>query len=275
MRTIRVFIFDTLAPLLQALALCYIIWMQYGQAQIQMPKVTPVVKLIIIASVVCFLLQLALQAMAGISLMPVLGFVPARLLDFWLWQPLTYAFLHTGIFHLLFNLLVVWTMGSELEERWGASFFTAYFFVSALGAAILYGIFSIFGIGGGPEVPVVGSSGAVYGLLMAYGVLFAERPLYFFMIFPMQARYFVMILGLVELVSSLFGSQSGGGIAHVAHLGGMVTGFFMLMAMAKWKKHQKLSKDEDFQRQKRLKSAAHLKLVEPKDGDAKGRKHWN
>jgi membrane associated rhomboid family serine protease len=236
---------------------------------------TLVVKIVLIVSVVLFLLQLAGEA-AGFSLNPVLGFVPARLAQGWLWQPFTYAFLHAGLFHILFNLLVIWTVGAELEGIWGTRTFTAFFFVCAVGAAITHGIFSLIGIGPGALSPVVGSSGVVYGLLLAYGILFGERTMYFFMLFPMPAKYFVMLLGGIELVSSVFYGKSG--VSHLAHLGGMLFGFLFLVSMAAWRRRSKAdAQDAQNQkdRQKRLKKAGHLRLVQGEEDEESGPKHWN
>jgi membrane associated rhomboid family serine protease len=225
-----------------------------------MPQMGPVVKTILIVCAVLFLGQLVLQSAFDINLSLYLGFVPARLVDFWLWQPFTYCFLHAGPIHLLFNLLVIWSMGSELEIRWGSRAFLLYFFASALGGAILYGLFAWLGIAAlGSNYPVIGSSAAVYGLLMAYGLLFGDRILYFFLLFPMPAKYFVLILGGMELISSLFYSNSG--IAHMAHLGGMITGFFVLLAMAAWNRR---SKNEGGKKRK-LRKSSHLRLVNTLD----------
>jgi membrane associated rhomboid family serine protease len=245
--------------------------MQYGQPQFHLPRVSRFVKAFIIVAAICFLLQLIFETAMRLQLSEYIGFVPARLAMGFVWQPFTYVLLHSGIFHLLFNLLVIWSMGSELEDRWGSAFFIFYFFVCALGGAAVYGIFSILGWGTSPWVPVIGSSAAVYGLLMAYGILFGDRPLYFFMLFPMPARYFVLILGAIELVSSVFYSRNG--VAHTAHLGGMVTGFFTLIAMAKWRARKKETDVESLQRQKRLKNASHLKLVAGEEDDDP--KHWH
>jgi membrane associated rhomboid family serine protease len=230
---------------------------------------------VLISSGVLFLLQLILETFGGFSLTPLLGFVPVRMLSGWFWQLFTYSFLHASMFHLLFNLLVIWTVGSELESLWGSRTFTAFYVVCALGAALTHGGFALLGIGGGPETPVIGSSGVVYGLLLAYGILFGERTMYFFMLFPMQARFFVLLLGAVELVSSVFSGRDG--VSHLAHLGGMVAGFGCLAAMALWKKRQRLAAATDHvskERKKRLKKAGHLRLV-PGSEEEDEPKHWN
>lgn len=248
---------------------------RYPAAQFGGPPITPVVKVFLILCVALFLVQASLEQFAGISLSPTLGFVPARLLNGWIWQLFTYSFLHGSLFHVLFNLLVVWTVGSELESLWGARTFLAFYAVCALGAALTHGVFSLVGIGPGAFAPVIGSSGVVYGLLLAYGILFGDRQMYFFMLFPMPARYFVMVLGAVELVSSVFSGRDG--VAHLAHLGGMATGFAFLIGMAAWRKRQKLQSARDFvasERKKRLKKAGHLRLVDGQEEDEEP-KSWN
>lgn len=236
---------------------------------------TPVVKTVLIVSGVIFLLQLGGGA-AGVSIDALLGFVPARLAQGWIWQPFTYVFLHAGIFHLLFNLLVIWSIGSELERLWGSRTFIAFFFVCGVGAALVHGIFSLVGIGPGSLAPVVGSSGVVYGLLLAYGILFGDRTMYFFLLFPMPAKYFVALLGAIELVSSVFYSRDG--VSHLAHLGGMAFGFLFLVSMASWRRrargdHQAAQGHKE--RQKRLKKAGHLRLVPGSEEEGDDPKHWN
>jgi membrane associated rhomboid family serine protease len=116
----------------------------------------------------------------------------------------------------------------------------------------------------------------VYGLLLAYGILFGDRIMYFFMLFPMPAKYFVALLGGVELVSSVF--YGGGGVAHLAHLGGILFGFLFLMAMAAWRRRartENVTAQAHRNRQKRLKKAGHLRLVQGEEEDDDGPKHWN
>lgn len=239
--------------------------------QFAAPRMTPVVKIILIVSGVMYLLQLLAQSQ-GVSLESIFGFVPAQLASGWIWQPFTYAFLHAGMFHLLFNLLVIWSIGCELEALWGRNTFLGFFFVCAGGAALTAGLFSLFGIGTGPNIPVVGSSGVVYGLLLAYGILFGERTMYFFMLFPMPAKYFVMLLGGVALVSSVFSRNDG--VAHLAHLGGMAFGFLFLISMAAWRKRSR-GEFGGGKPKKRLKKAGHLRLVRGEEEESDEPKHWN
>lgn len=250
--------------------------MRHGSPQFVTPPLTPVVKAFLVATAAIFLLNLTLETFAQFSLQGLFGFVPARLAQGWIWQLVTYSLLHASLFHLLFNLLVIWTVGGELERLWHTRTFLAFLVTCAVGAGVTYGLFSLLGIGPGPDVPVVGSSGVVYGLLLAYGILFGDRMMYFFLLFPMQARYFVMLLGAVELVSSVFYSRSG--VAHLAHLGGMAAGFLFLISMAAWRKREKQRAAKDFvtaERKKRLKKAGHLRLVNGGEEDDEDPKHWN
>lgn len=246
---------------------------QSPQVQFQMPHMGPVVKTLLIACVVIFLLQLTTLKFFHLPLSPFLGFVPTRLLSGWVWQLFTYAFLHGDLLHILFNMLILWSIGSELEHGWGTRFFLIYFFSCSVGAAITYALFTALGVGSAdPTIPVVGASGAIYGLLLAYGILFGERILHFFMIFPMKAKYFVAILGGIVLVTTVF--YSDGGVAHTAHLGGMVVGLGILVSLAYWRRREReglIREREALDRQRRVRAATHLRLVkgDDEDGDDK------
>jgi membrane associated rhomboid family serine protease len=157
--------------------------------------------------------------------------------DFWLWpravltlpavwQLVTYMFLHdpTGFGHILFNMLALWMIGSDLERDWGTKLFLKYYFLCGVGAGVSVVVANL--LFGSLDTRTIGSSGAVYGLLLAYGVLYSDRILLFSFLFPIKAKYFVMILGAIAFLGSL--GPSGSGVSHVAHLGGMLFGFFYL-----------------------------------------------
>ena len=175
-----------------------------------------VVTTLVILNVLVFLLQMLLTRtpfQAFFALYPRLvierGFV---------WQLVTYMFLHGGIFHLFFNMLIIWMFGSALEQVWGGGRFLRYYMICGLGGALFSFIFSY-------NVPVIGASGAGYGILLAYGVLFPYNQIYVWGIIPVRARTLVIVLGAVEFLSGLSG---GDGIAHFAHLGGMAAGLVYL-----------------------------------------------
>jgi membrane associated rhomboid family serine protease len=185
-------------------------------------SVPPVVKALLIANVGTFTFQLLAASVARTRLDQIFGLIPYDVTHhFFLWQLATYLFLHGGIFHLALNMIALWMFGGELEEYWGSERFTRFYFVTGIGAAICSVATSW-----NSYIPIIGASGAIYGLLAAYGILFPERTLLLYFIVPIKAKWFVLILGLITFWSSL--SMSGGGIAHVAHLGGMLFGWLYL-----------------------------------------------
>jgi membrane associated rhomboid family serine protease len=138
-----------------------------------------------------------------------------------LFQLVTYLFLHAGWFHIIFNLFALWMFGADLENRWGGRQFLFYYFLTGMGGGLLDVLLEPSSM-----AATVGCSGAVYGLLLAYGMLFPDRPIFLYFIIPIKAKWFVAIMGAIEFVSSL--SNPGSGVSHVAHLGGMLFGYFYL-----------------------------------------------
>ena len=159
----------------------------------------------------------------------VLGLHPALVLhSFWIWQLATYMFLHGGVFHIVFNMLALWMFGAELERTWGTRYFLKFYFVTGIGAAVLTVLFSLLPFGFArslQDVNIIGASGAIYGLLLAYGLYFPDRPIYMYLVFPIPAKYFVMIMGVIAFYSSLSVSS---GIANATHLGGLLVGYLYL-----------------------------------------------
>jgi membrane associated rhomboid family serine protease len=188
--------------------------------------VTPAVKILLFANVGVFLIQQVVRELpVWFGLRPIDVVVGLEI-----WQPLTYMFLHGGISHILFNMLSLWMFGSELERMWGTAFFSRYYLVCGVGAAATTILASFLpgGIGArlydGP--PTVGASGAIYGLLLAYGMYFPDRQILMSFLFPVPAKYFVMIIGAVAFLSAT--GSGGDGIAHVTHLGGLAVGYLYL-----------------------------------------------
>jgi membrane associated rhomboid family serine protease len=194
------------------------------------PPLTPMVKkLVIITSAVFILTYIPLQIFhSEIFAYPFAWFaLQADLVihRFYVWQLVTYLFLHGGWFHIIFNMFALWMFGSDLESKWGGRKFLFYYFLTGIGAGILdVTLNALFR----PDMPsaTIGCSGAVYGLLMAYGMLFPERLIYLYMIIPIKAKWFVVIMGAIEFVSSFGGP--GSGVSHFAHLGGMLFGYIYL-----------------------------------------------
>ena len=189
---------------------------------------TPAVKGIIYANVGVFLVMSLAPRQLRFWLVDLLALSPELVLTkFFIWQPFTYLFLHGDVFHLLFNMLVLWMFGVQLERLWGTRFFLRYFFVAGVGAAFITLIVSLLPFSFSSAtyfLPTIGASGAVYGLLLAFALNFPEAPILLFLLFPVPAKYFVMILGAIAFVSA----PRGGGVAHVTHLGGLLAGYLFL-----------------------------------------------
>jgi membrane associated rhomboid family serine protease len=143
----------------------------------------------------------------------------------YVWELVTYLFLHWGFFHIIFNMFALWMFGSDLERMWGRHKFLFYYFLTGIGAGACDVLLNAI-IPSRIPTATIGASGAIYGLLLAYGITFPERPIYLYLIVPIKAKWFVVIMGAIEFVSSF--SAPGSGISHVAHLGGMLFGFFYL-----------------------------------------------
>jgi membrane associated rhomboid family serine protease len=161
-----------------------------------------------------------------------LGLVPALVVfRFWIWQLVTYAFLHAGLWHILFNLLALWMFGAQLEQDWGYNIFMQFYFFCAIGAGLTTVAVSFTGLlGASPVIPTVGASGAIFGLLLAFGILHAESEIMLFPIpFLIKAKYFVIGLICIEVFLTLSAShQPGASVAYMAHLGGLVFGYIWL-----------------------------------------------
>ncbi|MGE5200137.1 MAG: rhomboid family intramembrane serine protease [Rhodospirillaceae bacterium] len=159
-----------------------------------------------------------------------LGLVPALVVErWWIWQPVSYMFLHGGLFHLLFNMLVLWMFGVDLERLWGTRFFARFYFVAGIGAAFTTLLASLLPFGFADTLyasVTVGASGAIYGLLVAFAMMYPHRPIYMYFLFPIPARVFVLIVGAISFLSSI--SDAGDGVAHATHLGGLVVGYLYL-----------------------------------------------
>ncbi|OGP89345.1 MAG: hypothetical protein A2157_01655 [Deltaproteobacteria bacterium RBG_16_47_11] len=185
---------------------------------------TPVIKKLLIIMGAMFILQEFVSRMIVVFL----GLVPGLVWhEYFLWQLGTYIFLHGDISHILFNLLALWMFGGELESYWGAKKFLYYFFFCGIGAGMVTAICTVLFTPQYQSIPVIGASGAIYGLLLAFGWLFPNRQIYIYFLFPISAKYFVIIFGLLEFV--YFSRGGGGGISHLTHLGGLAFGFFYMV----------------------------------------------
>jgi membrane associated rhomboid family serine protease len=185
------------------------------------------VRALLIANAVVFLGQSILRVwgprapLSESQFIEIFGLVPAlTLLHGWIWQPITYLFLHGSLFHLLLNLLMLWMFGAPLERAWGTRRFLRYYFVCGVGAAALTCMVAF-------SSRTIGASGALFGLLLAYGMMWPEQVLLIWGIVPMRAKTLVWVAAALELYSLIFGGNEVN-IAYGAHLGGMLVGYLML-----------------------------------------------
>lgn len=159
-----------------------------------------------------------------------LGLIPGDVLErFAVWQLVTYMFLHDpgGLLHILFNMLGLWVFGATLERTWGRREFLKYYFLCGIGAGVCVVVANLI-FSSNLETRTIGASGAIFGLLVAFAYLFPDQKLLVEFIVPMKAKYYAMIFGAAAFLFSLQGT--GGGVSHIAHLGGMVIGFIYLKA---------------------------------------------
>ncbi len=200
----------------------------------------PAIKTIILLNVAVFLLQMTPY---GDSISALGALWPVGSGNFRIWQPVTYMFLHGGGTHLFFNMFALWMFGAEIETHWGTRQFNIYYFVCGIGAATI----NLLATMGNPY-PTVGASGAIYGVLLAFGMMFPNRYIFLYFLFPVKAKYFIAGYALIEFVSG-FGSRamgSGSNIAHFAHLGGMLIGFlFITIKRTDWSWSELLGKKRE------------------------------
>ena len=140
---------------------------------------------------------------------------------FWPWQLVTYAFLHGNFSHLLFNMFALWMFGVQIENVWGSRRFAIFYFFCVVGA----GLVQAFVMWGAP-IPTVGASGGVFGILLAFGMMFPNQPIYLYFLVPIKAKWLVIGYGALELFAAISGTQAG--VANAAHIAGMVFGFLLI-----------------------------------------------
>jgi len=162
------------------------------------------------------------------------GLVPSTFIsDLMLWQPFTYLFFHApfyssvGISHILLNMLGLWVFGRELEQAWGKTKFLRYYFTTGIGSGLITYFFQI-----SSDNPVIGASGAVYGILLAYGISYPNRMLYIWGLIPVRSMWLVIIMGSIAFFG-LLGNADG--ISHVTHISGMLIGYVLLKKKWRWR----------------------------------------
>jgi membrane associated rhomboid family serine protease len=201
--------------------------------------IPPVVRALLIVNVGMFLLEIFSggQLISALALWPLGSTASTVLLQaappFQFWQLVSYSFLHGSVMHLLLNMYALWLFGTRMENVWGSKSFTLYYFVCVIGAGLVQLFIATQSAREGGIYPTIGASGGVFGLLLGFGLTFPnERLLLIFPPVALQAKWFVLIYGIIELWAGVTGTEAG--VAHFAHLGGMLFGFLLLLY---WRRH--------------------------------------
>jgi len=194
--------------------------------------VTPIVKKLMIINGSIFLIQkfFGMFSPGTIELLFGLHYV-GFIHEFKLWQPITYMFLHGGWLHIIFNLIALWMFAGELEQKWGSRLFLRYYLYSGIGAGLFIAVMNyIIFVRFGSSPVTIGASGAIYALLLAYGMTWPNREVLLYFLIPVKIKYLVIGFGLLEFFGTISSaSGAGGNISHVGHLGGLISGFLILM----------------------------------------------
>ena len=222
-----------------------------------------VIKNLLIINILMFAAKVVFRQSLGIEINPILGLDYITASDFKPYQLITYLFMHGDITHLFFNMFAVWMFGSVLENVWGPKRFLIYYLITGLGAGLIQYIVFYFQVQDVNEqisnlmqtpgftaednislirqkseflnnLVVIGASGSLFGLLLAFGMMFPNTMLYVYFLVPVKAKWFVIAYGVIELISGLR-SNPMDNVAHFAHLGGMLFGFFVILI---WKKNR-------------------------------------
>ncbi|MBP1594648.1 MAG: Membrane associated serine protease, rhomboid family [Acidobacteria bacterium] len=208
--------------------------------------VTRTVKTLIALNVAVFVLQVLARA-GGIRFLELyFGLIPWRVThDLMIWQFVSYMFLHDGFFHIFINMFTLYMFGNDLERTWGSRQFLRYYFITGIGAGLcsyLAGLNSL--------TVTIGASGAIYGLLLAYGLMYPNRLVYLYFLFPVRVKWLVLVMGVLAFLSSISGSQPG--VANIAHLGGLLVGYVYLQGgswLRRYQVYKNRRKHEELKRQ--------------------------
>ena len=189
-----------------------------GQYSFKPRLFTEAIKVLIAINVGIFLLTVLARSVIDLTL--IFGLSTGTVWPL-IWQPFTYMFMHGNLWHVLINMFVLWMFGSEMESMWGKNEFLKYYFITGVGSGLVWLLFNI----GNSNSVLIGASGAVYGILLAFGMMFPNRKVYIYFLFPVKVKWFVIFLGAMAFMSSL---GPGSNISHLTHLSGMIIGYIYL-----------------------------------------------
>ena len=191
---------------------------------------TEAIKILIGANIIIFLLKIISQNPATPFFNPIVDLFGLSSSTVWprIWQPFTYLFIHKDFLHVFFNMFVLWMFGSELESIWGRKAFLRYYFTTGVSAGFVWLMLNL----SNANHTLAGASGAVYGILLAFGMMFPNRTVYLYFLFPIKVKYLVMFLVATEFILSMSTTSD---ISHITHLSAVVIGFVYLRYFWRWK----------------------------------------
>ncbi len=197
---------------------------------------TPVVKNLMIINATIFLIQMVIKDFGnGNNFLNIyFGLSHSGLIiDKYIWQIFSYMFLHGGWLHVIFNLLALWMFGGELERKWGSKYFLKYYIFSGIGAGIFIALLNYLTYAPGEFHNItIGASGAIFGILLAYGLTWPNKEILLYFVIPVKIKYLIIGYGIISFygtLTSLIGN--GNNISHIGHLGGLISGFIILKYM--------------------------------------------
>jgi membrane associated rhomboid family serine protease len=192
------------------------------------PSLSPTIRFLLAANISVFVLQMML---GGDAFERFFGLVPDKVLgSLHIWQLVTYMFLHSGISHIFWNMLILWMFGSEISTLWGRRAFLQYYLTTGIGAGLVYVLLMPLLDPRSADAPLIGASGACFGILTAYGLLFPERRVLLWFLIPIKVKVLVVGVGLMELLAI----WNADNIGHLAHLGGILFGVLYLRGGRAW-----------------------------------------
>lgn len=237
-----------------------------NQHQFSAPELTKTNKILLIASGVCFILFSLLKAVGAFNLVSFLGLSASGLMSGFVFQLISYPMIEVNLMGFIFNSLVVWFIGSELEKQWGSKVYLRFLLINIIGVGIIYALVNLLFFYGTPvySTPIHGMTGINFAMLIAYSLLYPDRQMSLMMIFPMRARTFCWILAGIEAYMAVFSGLSSAW----AHL--LAMGISYLIIRFQTQPLIRKALNASFEKKKRSKS--HLYVV--KDEDQKPPKFW-
>lgn len=189
------------------------------------PGFPPGVKWLIVSNVAVFILGIVTASTVIADFLATLRLVPEAVVRlFAVWELATYLFLHGSFTHILWNMLALWMFGAEIERAWGTKRFLQFYFFCGIGAGVCVVIANY--IAGTPRTPTIGASGAIFGILLAYAMMFPNRTILWGFLIPIQVKWFVLIIGTISFLSAIWGGNSG--VSEFAHLGGLLFAYIFM-----------------------------------------------